>query len=77
MRHVISLFLMLILSAFVHGQVKSDKLQKEQKIIEKKISQTKALLNKVKNNAKNSYTELKSLKWDIFLPIYSSVWESD
>ncbi len=61
MRHVISLFLMLILSAFVHGQVKSDKLQKEQKIIEKKISQTKALLNKVKNNAKNSYTELKLL----------------
>ena len=61
MKHVISLFLMLFICNFVHGQVKSDKLQKEQKIIEKKISQTKALLNKVKNNAKNSFTELKLL----------------
>ena len=46
MKHVISLFLMLFICNFVHGQVKSDKLQKEQKIIEKKISQTKALLKK-------------------------------
>jgi peptidoglycan hydrolase CwlO-like protein len=52
---------MFVICNFVNGQVKSDKLQKEQKIIEKKISQTKALLNKVKNNAKNSFTELKLL----------------
>ena len=32
MKHVISLFLMLVICNFVHGQVKSDKLQKEQKI---------------------------------------------
>ena len=61
MKSVISLFLIFIICSVAHGQVKSEKLQKEQKIIEKKISQTKALLDKVKNNAKNSFTELKLL----------------
>jgi len=61
MKCVISLFLIFIICSVAHGQVKSEKLQKEQKIIEKKISQTKALLDKVKNNAKNSFTELKLL----------------
>ncbi len=61
MKSVISLFLIFIICSFAHGQVKSEKLQKEQKIIEKKISQTKALLDKVKNNTRNSFTELKLL----------------
>ena len=61
MKSVISLFLIFIICSIAHGQVKSEKLQKEQKIIEKKISQTKALLDKVKNNTKNSFTELKLL----------------
>ena len=61
MKSVISLFLIFIICSNAHGQVKSEKLQKEQKIIEKKISQTKALLDKVKNNTKNSFTELKLL----------------
>jgi murein hydrolase activator len=61
MKHAISLFLMLVICNFVHGQVKSDKLRKEQKIIEKKITQTKALLNKVQNNAKSSFTEITLL----------------
>ena len=61
MKPVISLFLILFFFSFAHGQVKSDKLQKEQKVIEKKISQTKSLLDKVKNNTKNSITELKLL----------------
>ena len=61
MKSVISLFLIFIICSVAHGQVKSEKLQKEQKIIEKKISQTKALLDKEKNNAKNSFTELKLL----------------
>jgi septal ring factor EnvC (AmiA/AmiB activator) len=61
MKSVISLFLIFIICSVAHAQVKSEKLQKEQKIIEKKISQTKALLDKVKNNAKNSFTELKLL----------------
>ncbi len=61
MKSVISLFLIFIICSVAHGQVKSEKLQKEQKIIEKKISQTKALLDKVKNNTKNSFTELKLL----------------
>ena len=43
MKHVISLFLMFVICNFVQGQVKSDKLRKEQKIIEKKITQTKAI----------------------------------
>ena len=61
MKHVISLFLMFVICNFVQGQVKSDKLRKEQKIIEKKITQTKALLNKVQNNAKSSFTEITLL----------------
>ena len=61
MKSVISLFLIFIVCSIAHGQVKSEKLQKEQKIIAKKISQTKALLDKVKNNTKNSFTELKLL----------------
>jgi len=61
MKPVISLFFILFYFSFAHGQVKSDKLQKEQKVIEKKISQTKSLLDKVKNNTKNSITELKLL----------------
>ena len=61
MKSVISLFLIFIVCSIAHGQVKSEKLQKEQKIIEKKISQTKALLDKVKNNTRNSFTELKLL----------------
>jgi len=61
MKLVINLFTILLLCFSVQGQVKSDKLEKEKKIIEKKISQTKALLNKVKNKAQNSITELKLL----------------
>lgn len=61
MKSVISLFLIFIICSIAHGQVKSEKLQKEQKIIEKKISQTKALLDKIKNNTRNSFTELKLL----------------
>jgi hypothetical protein len=52
---------MFVICNFVQGQVKSDKLRKEQKIIEKKITQTKALLNKVQNNAKSSFTEIALL----------------
>jgi len=61
MQRVINLLIMLHLGVFAVGQAKSDKLRKEQKIIEKKISQTKTLLNKVKSNAKNSFAELKLL----------------
>lgn len=61
MKLVINLFTILLLCFSVQGQVKSDKLEKEKKIIEKKISQTKALLNKVKNKAQNSISELKLL----------------
>ena len=61
MKLVINLCTILLLCFSVQGQVKSDKLEKEKKIIEKKISQTKALLNKVKNKAQNSISELKLL----------------
>jgi murein hydrolase activator len=61
MKLVINLFTILLLCFSVQGQVKSDKLEKEKKIIEKKISKTKALLNKVKNKAQNSISELKLL----------------
>ena len=45
MKHVISLFLMLFICSFVHGQVKSDKLQKEQKIMLFTVSTLNATFN--------------------------------
>ena len=60
MKNVIS-FLIIFFFGFVVVAQNSDKLQKEQKKLEKKISQTKSLLSKVKKNATNSLSELKLL----------------
>ena len=47
MKHVISLFLMLFICNFVHGQVKSDKLQKEQKKTQDIITSIKWSLDRM------------------------------
>lgn len=59
MKYVINcLFIILFINSFF-AQTSSDKLKKEQQKLEKKISNTKILLNKVKTNQQASLNELK------------------
>lgn len=59
MKYVINfLFIVLSFNSFI-AQTSSDKLKKEQQKLEKKISNTKVLLNKVKSNQQASLNELK------------------
>lgn len=53
---------LLFLSGFSFGQVSSDKLRKEQTRLESKISDTKMLLKKSKDNTKTSLNELKVIE---------------
>lgn len=53
---------LLFLSGFSLGQVSSDKLRKEQTRLENKISDTKMLLKKSKDNTKSSLNELKVIE---------------
>lgn len=60
------LFLFFLLSIFqVKGQTASAKLRKEQDRLETKISNTKSLLNKTKNNTEASLNELKLIESQI------------
>jgi septal ring factor EnvC (AmiA/AmiB activator) len=59
MKSAINLLVLLLFFGFVHGQTSSDKLKKEQQKLEKKISNTKVLLNKVKTSSQASLNELK------------------
>jgi septal ring factor EnvC (AmiA/AmiB activator) len=59
MKSAINLLVLLLFFAIAHGQTSSDKLKKEQQKLEKKISNTKVLLNKVKSNSQASLNELK------------------
>lgn len=59
MKYVISAQIVLLLFAKGFSQTSKEKLQKEQQRIEKKISNTKNLLAKVKNNSKTSLNEIK------------------
>jgi septal ring factor EnvC (AmiA/AmiB activator) len=59
MKSAINLLVLLLFFAIAHGQTSSDKLKKEQQKLEKKISNTKVLLNKVKTNSQASLNELK------------------
>ena len=51
----------LISSSVLYGQT-SEKLKKEQQKLEKKISNTKSLLSKMKNNTEASLNELKVIE---------------
>jgi septal ring factor EnvC (AmiA/AmiB activator) len=59
MKSAINLVVLLLFFGFVNGQTSSDKLKKEQQKLEKKISNTKVLLNKVKSSSQASLNELK------------------
>ena len=63
MKNVSSLFVFLLLFTFcVQGQSTSDKLKKDQARLERKIADTKSLLNKSKTNTKTSLSELKVIE---------------
>ncbi|MEN9978552.1 MAG: hypothetical protein RLZZ569_1177, partial [Bacteroidota bacterium] len=61
--------LLLICSVFLFGngwaQKKSDQLQAEQNKLEKKLSTTKSLLEKVKRGTQNSLSELKLIETQV------------
>jgi septal ring factor EnvC (AmiA/AmiB activator) len=59
MKSAINLVVLLLFFGFVNGQTSSDKLKKEQQKLEKKISNTKVLLNKVKSSSQASLNEIK------------------
>lgn len=56
------LLLLLCCSLTVFGQKKSDQLQAEQNKLEKKLSNTKSLLDKVKSGAQTSLNELRLIE---------------
>lgn len=59
MKSAISFFLIFCCSTFVFTQGNSAQLKREQQKLEKKISNTKSLLNKVKSNTEASLNELR------------------
>jgi septal ring factor EnvC (AmiA/AmiB activator) len=59
MKNVSSLLFFLFCFGLVNGQSSQEKLKKEQQKLEKRISNTKSLLSKVKNNSKASLNELR------------------
>jgi len=61
MRLVISFLAFFLSICFVSGQQSSDNLKKEQRKLEKKIAQTKSLLNKVQSNSSVSLNEVRLL----------------
>jgi hypothetical protein len=59
MKSVISFLLVLCSSTLVFAQGTSTQLKREQQKLEKKIANTKSLLNKVKSNTEASLNELR------------------
>ena len=59
MKNAINLLAFVLFFSTLNAQTSSDKLKKEQQKLEKKISNTKVLLNKVKSNSQASLNELK------------------
>ncbi len=62
MKNVISLILILVVALSVHAQQDQNKLKREQQKLEKRISNTKKLLNKVKNNSQASLNEIRLIE---------------
>ena len=62
---VIILFFFCFAFSVVQAQSSSSKLKKEQERLEAKISDTKSLLNKTKNNTEASLSELKLIESQI------------
>ena len=59
MKNAIKILSFILLFSSLNAQTSSDKLKKEQQKLEKKISNTKILLTKVKSNSQASLNELK------------------
>ena len=62
MKNVISLILILVVALSVNAQQDQKKLKREQQKLEKRISNTKKLLNKVKNNSQASLNEIRLIE---------------
>lgn len=62
MKNVIKVFLFLILAVPVFGQQDQKQLKREQQKLEKRISNTKKLLSKVKNNSQASLNEIRLIE---------------
>jgi septal ring factor EnvC (AmiA/AmiB activator) len=62
MKNVIKLFMFLLLSNLTFAQQDQQTLKKEQQKLEKRISNTKKLLNKVKNNSQASLNEIRLIE---------------
>ncbi|MFM8596803.1 MAG: peptidoglycan DD-metalloendopeptidase family protein [Flavobacteriales bacterium] len=62
MKNVIRIFLLLLLSSTAFAQQDQQQLKKEQQKLEKRISNTKKLLTKVKNNSQASLNEIRLIE---------------
>ena len=62
MKNVIKVFLFLIFAVPVFGQQDQKQLKREQQKLEKRISNTKKLLSKVKNNSQASLNEIRLIE---------------
>ena len=62
MKRVINVILFFFICFSALSQSKSDKLKREQKKLEKKITNTKSLLQKVSSNREASLNELKLIE---------------
>jgi len=62
MKNVIKLCLLLFLTTLSYAQQDQQQLKKEQQKLEKRISNTKKLLNKVKNNSQASLNEIRLIE---------------
>jgi septal ring factor EnvC (AmiA/AmiB activator) len=62
MKNVISIVLLLCLAQQAYAQQDQNQLKREQQKLEKRISNTKKLLNKVKNNSQASLNEIRLIE---------------
>jgi chromosome segregation ATPase len=62
MKNVSSVLFILFLFSHVYGQSSQEKLKKEQQKLEKRISNTRSLLSKVKSNTQASLNEIRLIE---------------
>lgn len=62
MKNVISIILLLCMAPMANAQQDKNQLKREQQKLEKRISNTKKLLNKVKNNSQASLNEIRLIE---------------
>jgi len=62
MKNVISIVLLLCMAPMAYAQQDQNQLKREQQKLEKRISNTKKLLNKVKNNSQASLNEIRLIE---------------